>query len=359
MSLVNRMLQDLERRHASPAERQYLPDDIRPIPNRGWQIRSREVLLLGFVCVAVLGLSLWYFYGRQLTPISTAAQPAVSAPVPVPLPPQTVVAVAPVIQAPVVSVAPAQALSRLVPGRTNIPTPPARQQAANSALPPPAASLATLPKDSERSAVAPKQLLDVSPPTIEKQIRHTTPRERAETEYRKALALLNKKLTDEAYAALQAALREDPGHAAARQAMASLLVEQQRVDDAKTLLEDGLAQNPQQPGLAYLLARIQVERGDLKSAAEVMQKSLSSTSNADQHAYYAGVLHRLGRHKDAVGEYQLALRQSPQTGVWWMGLGLSLEADGRATDAREAFQRALSSGNLPAQLAEFVDKKLR
>jgi MSHA biogenesis protein MshN len=42
-----------------------------------------------------------------------------------------------------------------------------------------------------------------------------------------------------------------------------------------------------------------------------------------------------------------------------MGLGISLEADGRGAEAREAFQRARSSGALSAELDRFVEQKLR
>ena len=49
----------------------------------------------------------------------------------------------------------------------------------------------------------------------------------------------------------------------------------------------------------------------------------------------------------------------PQAGVWWMGLGISLEADGRGAEARDALQRAKATGTLSPELAAFVEQKLR
>jgi MSHA biogenesis protein MshN len=42
-----------------------------------------------------------------------------------------------------------------------------------------------------------------------------------------------------------------------------------------------------------------------------------------------------------------------------MGLGISLEAEGRPAEAREAFQRARATGALSVELDRFVEQKLR
>lgn len=195
---------------------------------------------------------------------------------------------------------------------------------------------------------------------IEKKMRMSTPRERAENEYRRALGLVNQGRIQEAAAVLRAALTEDHGHLGARLTLFGLLVEQQRLEEAQGLLQEALARDPLQPQLASRLARLQLERGDSRGAAETLGKAAGVAANdAEYRALHAAVLQRLTLHKDAVAEYQAALRLAPQAGVWWMGLGISLEADGRAAEAREAFLRARASGSLSAELDRFVEKKLR
>lgn len=191
-------------------------------------------------------------------------------------------------------------------------------------------------------------------------MRASTARERAENEYRRALGLANQGRVQESIAVLRAALSEDAGHTGSRLALFGLLLEQQRIEEAQALLEETLARDPTQPQMASRLARLKLSRGDARGANETLGRAAASAlDNPEYRALHAAVLQRLTFHKDAVAEYQAALRLVPQAGVWWMGLGISLEADGRGAEAREAYQKARASGALSAELDRFVEQKLR
>jgi MSHA biogenesis protein MshN len=220
----------------------------------------------------------------------------------------------------------------------------------------------SMPREAQQESAPtrPARKEAAAPAVIEKKVRNVPAKERADGEYRKALGLLNQGRQQEALAGFAAALQADPVHVNARLAMASLLADQQRSADAHALLEEGLGLLPGQPQLAMRLARLQIDRGDLRGAADILQKARAGGSgNAEYHALHAAVLQRLTFHKEAVAEYQAALRLAPQAGVWWMGLGISLEADGRGADAREAYQKARASGSLSAELDRFVEQKVR
>jgi MSHA biogenesis protein MshN len=81
--------------------------------------------------------------------------------------------------------------------------------------------------------------------------------------------------------------------------------------------------------------------------------------NPDFHAFAAALYQRLGRHKEAIEQYQSALRLAPSAGVWWLGLGISLQAAERPKDALDAYTRAKSAGNLAPELLGFVDQRLK
>jgi MSHA biogenesis protein MshN len=182
--------------------------------------------------------------------------------------------------------------------------------------------------------------------------------QRAEGEYRRALIALQDGRMTETVAALEQALKIDPGHEAARQTLVGLLIEAKRSDEAIRHLQAGLALDARQPALAMLLARLQIERGG--SGIDTLTRTLPyAGNNADYHAFLAGALQREQRHREAAEQYQAALRGSPGNGVWWMGLGMSLQGEKRNAEALEAFQRARASGTLSAELLAFVERRLQ
>lgn len=376
MSLINRVLQDLEARRAAD-QGSALSKDVRPLPAARETNFLRPVLMgvVGAV-VLIIGGMLWMESQEQ-----PAAPPPVAAPKPIavtavtspapPAPAQPAAAPAEPAAAPAQAETPAQTSPAPVAEAPKA-LPEAKAQAAPAPAQPQAgpeadesglkvATSLTLPRNVQESGPArPARAEKPAPAVIEKKIRNVPARERAESEYRKALGLLGQGRQNEALAGFGAALQADPTHANARLELVNLLLEQQRLADAQAMLEEGLGLTPGQPQLTMRLARIQIERNDLRGASATLKKaSAAAAGNAEFHALHAAVLQRLTLHKDAVAEYQAALRLVPQAGVWWMGLGISLEADGRGAEAREAFQRARSSGALSAELDRFVEQKLR
>jgi len=189
---------------------------------------------------------------------------------------------------------------------------------------------------------------------------NTTQRDRAENEFRRAVNLVNQGRIAEGMDGFRRALEIDPGHETARQTMVALLLEAKRVDEAALSLQEGLALNTDNTGFAMLLARIMVERNDIPAALFVLQRHAAPPDrNPDFHAFAAALYQRLDRHKEAIEQYQAALRLAPSAGVWWMGLGISFQAVERPKEALEAFTRARSAGNLAPNLVSFVDQKLR
>ena len=348
MSLINRMLQDLDARAGQPGAVP-LPSDVRPVvaPERGlpWK---RAALAAGVaVALVAAGVAGWRFLGAR-----PAAAP-VAAPMPAPKPVAAPAEPAPAVPAPVV------AFEVPVPAREAA----AEPVAAVAALPEPVAQPAApepIAKPARPAAAKPALAKPVAPKPVPaaKGGREETPAQRAENGYRRALASLEDGRLTEAIAGLQAALKVSPRHEAARQTLVGLLVEAKRPEEAMRQLQAALALDPAQPALAMLLARLQIERGG--SGIETLMRSLPhAAGNGDYHAFLAGALSREGRQREAAEHYQVALRTAPRNGVWWMGLGIALQAEQRSLEAAGAFQKALDSGTLSAELQGFVERKLK
>ena len=187
-------------------------------------------------------------------------------------------------------------------------------------------------------AAAPAQQ---SPGSIDKHIHPSTPAASAENEFRKATELLNRGRVAEAIDGYKLALQRDAGHAAARQALVGLLLENRRIEEAQQYLQEGLSLYPDRYAYAILLARIQVDRGDLQGAHDLLRKYAGSAANdAEYHAFDAALLQRLGRHKEAVAGYQAALKLVP-------GAAALVDGPGHIVAGRQS--RSRGAGCVPAR----------
>lgn len=371
MSLINQMLRDLEERRADELTRQNLQREIRPLPPMGKGGKARY-LVLTLVALALFGIGGWQVYEYVVAtqtvtsgpPVPTVSMPAV--------PPPAVAA--PVVALPADAMLPREIEApagvdglRLTVALQNVPAEqpavaePSGVAPAAPSIPAPAASEAPkavvpLPvptKAAPKAAEAP-----AASASIEKSASLATPRERAEAEYRRALAAAASGKAGEAVDALQAALRQDGGHVPARQSLIRALIDSRRGEEAESLLRDGLELQPAQIGWAMTLARLQVERNDLPGALKTLGRSAPhAIRSADYQGFFGHLEYRLGHPQEAVALYQAATRLAPGEGRWWLGLGLALEAGGHAGEAREAFRKALATGNLNSDLAAIAEQK--
>jgi MSHA biogenesis protein MshN len=375
MSLINKMLQDLDARASGGAASAVQQDEVKPVPSIE---RDRRPMLLGGAAAGVLVVAAGAWYGWQYWQAHKAPSPAA---------PQSV-----------------RVIDNRVPNQPRFQEPPA----AKPAKPASAESTATAAAGAGRaaSAAGAERVLDAgnasdtaghgavkprraarsahaaddanvsgetsaAPTTAQprKAVRAPavpavtgdgvvqTPKQLSDNSYRRALAALQEGRVSAALAELDKAVEIDPRNDAARQTYVSLLLENRRTDDAIRQLRLALGIDPRQPGLAMVLARLQLEKGG--PALDTLLMTLPYAGNsADYHAFLAGVLQREQRHTEASDHYRAALQLAPQNAVWWMGLGISLQADQHLPEAREAYNRARSSGGLTPELRSFVDKQL-
>ena len=358
MSLINQMLQDLDKRSADGTGSATIHDHVRAVPAQN-QVRAKWWIALVMI-LGVAGGGAWFWLHSKPSVVPVASHTV--EPVPAPIMKSEQLLSAPPSATQKKEVTPAVNVD--VPTPQTLLATPAKPDSANglSAHKPKEIVPAGAPeKETESSVKAPALTAanNISP-NINKQMKELTPPQRAENEYRKAVALMQQGRVIEAIAGLEQAIQNDPAHAAARQTLVALLIDSKRQDEAVRKLQDGLSLDPSQTGMAMLLARLQVERGDVHGGVETLQRSLSYASErADYRAFLAALQQREGRHKEAIDNYSVAVRKSPQTGVWWMGMGISLQAENRGADAQEAFNRAKATNSLTPELLAFVEQKLK
>lgn len=219
----------------------------------------------------------------------------------------------------------------------------------------------TTPKETSVATSLPPAVRSNAPAHISKQATEaSTAGEQAEAEYRRGMNAIRRGEAVEGGNALRAALRIAPTHAAARQALLAQLSAELRWPEVELLALDGVGLQPQRSDWALLAARLMYERGEASGALSVLdQYAAAARQNADYQILRALLLQRAGRNADAADCYQTALAIRPQEGRWWFGLGRALDADQREALARQAYEKARESGNLPPDLQQAVERRLR
>lgn len=194
---------------------------------------------------------------------------------------------------------------------------------------------------------------------MDKRIKPFAPNEKAESEYRRAVDLLQKGRMSDAEKHLRLALKIDETHTPARELLAGLLLQQGHWREAQQLLEQGIDTVPAHYPFAQLLARVYVEHGADQKALAVMEGSQrAGVENPDYLAFLAALYQRVGKHAEAIKVYNGALTLNPQEGRWWLGMGISLEAAQDWNTAGSAYQRAIESGVLEDNLLTYARERL-
>lgn len=355
MSVINRMLQELEERHDDTLQKR-MPGVVRAVPARLSATSKRPWLVLILGLILLLGVLGWQLaMNWKKTPPVALTVAAVA-----PLPP---IVIEPQLKS-ADSLPPSPA-----PAETALPAPDAPAPKAEAVKP--VVSKSADSKALVRANSAPPAAQTVKPeavvktksgtaPVNESGFKQTSKEQRTENRYREALSLISQGRMSEAQAALEETLRLDAYNLSARQVLLGIHVEAKRYAQAEQLLQEGLQLNLAPVAQAMALARIQFERGDQAAALATLEKYAPQASyHGEYHSFHAALLQRTGRHAEAITQFQAALKVHPNQANWLMGLGISLQAEKRYAEAEQAYARARASNALTPDLQAFVEQRLR
>lgn len=354
MSLINQMLQDIERRESGARSTtaeglgfQSYAAVQQPQPS--WRLPA--LLGLGALSVLAVGAGVW-----SLVPVPSAPSLKVVAAAAVPASPASQ---APSTSAPSpVPVQPVQPVQHVLSGLSS-PLAPAPPPARAEKEPPKAAR--TVPPRAELPVAgvtaAAKPATPASSPG--KAAVPAPGLSRAEQLYQQALGQSKQGQADQAQKSLREALEIQPQHVEARLALARLLVDRAQSNAAAELLADGVMLLPRQASFALALAPLWFQSGQQDDALALLAQQAKTASNNPQfHAYYASQLLRLKRHADAAAQYRAALRDDPGAVDWLLGLGISLQGAGNNKEALETFRRAYETGKLSPEKRDLVEQMI-
>ena len=381
MSLINKMLQDLETRQNTPLGKpssRPIFQDLHAVSDNN--VARRINPLWWIIALLVLLLAGVYFWSpasvqqtntnaEQMLAQTVTSEQVVTAPP----------AAEPIANSPTMTAAPAAAMPEsktLV--STSVITTSAVQPASAPAKPvikpqpvKPAATVvvskvanttpATQTQSTAITAAASQSITDTNLDTsvaIEKKMIPPSAEQIAENNYRLAVQAVQQRQLDDAEKNLKAALASNPRHLAASELLAGIYLDGKRIAEAQQVLEQGLIAQPGQPNLVTLLARIYVEQKNETGAIRLLeQQHQQSKLNPDSLALLAALYQRSARHADAITAFKEALQLRPMEGKWWLGLGISSEAEQNWNDARFAYERVRNT-NVGPQLEKYAEQRL-
>lgn len=159
---------------------------------------------------------------------------------------------------------------------------------------------------------------------------------------------------------LSTLLEQEPDNYAAVKRLAALLFANNYGSRAITLLLSNIQRSPLRGDLRLMLARLYVQKKNQAAAWSVMNEIEPEPSiQTDYWAYRANLAQQLGDYAAAKRDYLALTNSDANKASWWLGLGIVEEKLGAYTLARTAYQKALSLAQLDAQVSEFIEQRLR
>ncbi|GAC34108.1 tetratricopeptide repeat protein [Paraglaciecola polaris] len=158
---------------------------------------------------------------------------------------------------------------------------------------------------------------------------------------------------------LQKLLSSEPENLRVRKKLAALLFAENRMAEAQALLTEGLTDAPQQHDLRLMLARLFTQQNSPEKALSLLlEVSPSLTLHSDIYAYRGALAQRTASYAQAQQDYQKLVNAEPEKAKWWLGLGIAQESLGQNSQALASYHKADNEQQLSPEVITFVRQRL-
>ncbi|HET8816663.1 MAG TPA: hypothetical protein VFM61_04350 [Pseudidiomarina sp.] len=371
MSVINRMLRDLDQRQQHQSKGSYTPAAVAPQPlHWTWMIG----IAVGTAVIIVLVLTIYWWFTTDTHTNVVIKEPEVavieSDKGVVERRLESTPEAAAEAQVDLDSAAESMAADPQEPTLQRGPVKPREvaQVPATAELPATATDMAAPASDPGLNEVVAATLddqpelevqLEESPTTFEVERVQLTPTELAESNLQKARSALRRGDRELGQELLEKALIVMPEHVAVRSELAAYWYGRGFATRAVAILQQGLDLIPQQSQWQLLLGRILERMGRIEDAYLALQSIDSST------AEYPGLLEVRGNAANQLGSYSeaaqdfLTLASLTNEGRWWLAAAVAFEDAGESTAALRAYQQAAFANDLGADARTYAENRLQ
>ncbi|WP_051333453.1 tetratricopeptide repeat protein [Aliagarivorans marinus] len=184
--------------------------------------------------------------------------------------------------------------------------------------------------------------------------------QRVELHLKRAFKAMEKNDTEQACEEFSTVLRLDSSQHSAREQLAALEYGRRREAQAIGLLEQGLEQDAQHVPFRLLLARIFIQQQNTQQAWFYLNGHEPMVpGNVDFFATKAALAQQLGYQQDALSSYRQLVQYEPDRARWWFGYALANDHLGQYLEAHRAYQQASLLGQLSENSRQFVEQRIR
>ncbi len=347
MSVVNKMLKDLEQRESSgvtPAN--YQPPVKKPVPVR----------LLVIILVGVIAIGLMMFWPMESnTPVaqSPVVQPinqTSAAETTIPEQPQPEVAEpSPQTEPVVVGSSPQDDINQAVSATTTTTTTrtaPTEQPvvpeatASNEGLSLPVVE--SIPKQAPKPVI--KSSSDPGKMALKAQIADAIERNNA----------------NEAIRLLKILILQQPDNIGAKKRLAALYFSEGRSEDAQRVLQDTLTQVPSDSSVRLMYARLMAQQNEQDLAYYTLKAADDyPPANIELLGFRASMAQQLGKLDDALTDYNVLVTIDARNAKWWLGQAVVADKQGERKLAIESYREAFALQSLDANIQRFIQQRLQ
>lgn len=159
---------------------------------------------------------------------------------------------------------------------------------------------------------------------------------------------------------LQQLLIQEPENIRARKKLASLLFAENRIEQAKVVLQQGLATEPQQTDLRLMLAKLLVQQEHPEAAIQLLKEYAPSTIvEPGYYAYRGALAQRLKQFGLAQQDYHALVQAQSSKAKWWLGLAIAQDSQGNVHDALQSYSKADDESQLAPPVLSFVHQRMK
>jgi hypothetical protein len=193
-------------------------------------------------------------------------------------------------------------------------------------------------------------------------VRNTTQisaQDRDRNNAQEALSLFNSNRTTAAFNMLSSYVEVNRDAHQSRETYAKLLINQNSNAEASFVIDSGLAIAPNHAAYKKIKARLLLANNHVDEAVSLLiSRAPAVGSDPEYHDLLATAQLANRDFENAIVTYTSLLRQNNLEGKWWYGIGAAYDSSGDASSAIQAYNQALLSANLSAQLRQRSQRRV-